>query len=142
MDQKTCWGLCQCSVAWKQEAFPKPSREPVWWLPPGTLSTLGKTSGMAGKGPLAPSQQETRVPRFSQTFSSAEGKEHGGSCCIPTRKGWLCPRHLKVAFDVEEGDGPRGGCKSTTADGAVLMGGCFSCSARAAGNFLVLLPSW
>ena len=49
------------------------------WLPPGRLSTLGKTLGMAGKGPLAVSQQETRVPKFSQTSASSteEGKVHG-----------------------------------------------------------------
>ena len=34
---------------------------------------------MAGKGPLAVSQQETRVPKFSQTSASSteEGKVHG-----------------------------------------------------------------
>lgn len=78
-------------MAQKQEAFPKPSREPVLWLPPGRLSTLGETSGTVGKDPLATSQQETLDPTFSQTFSSEEGKVHGAAAVSPPERAGSIP---------------------------------------------------
>lgn len=92
--------MCQYSVAQKQEAFP----EPVLWFPPGRLSPLGKTSGMAGKGPLAVPQQESCVPKLSQssTSSTEEGKVQGGTGRIPTLQicwyHWPHPHHLRVIF--------------------------------------------
>lgn len=78
------------------------------WLPSVGLSLLGKTLGTSGKGLLAVSQEERRVPKFSQTSASSteEGKVCGeGAAVFPPRQsaseGWPHPHRLKATFALQ-----------------------------------------